>query len=183
MLNSKNYELKMQKSLDNHKHNLAKLRVGRAHAGILDHIQVDYYGSVLPLNQVANVTVSDVRMITVQAWDAKMTATIEKAIRDSDMGLNPAASGSVIRVPMPPLSEERRKELIKVVKTETEEAKIALRNIRRDANNEFKTDLKAKLISEDEDKRGQDIIQKMLDKFIHEVELVTQQKETELITV
>ncbi len=176
-------EIKMQKSLDNYKHNLSKIRTGRAHAGLLDHIQVDYYGAMMPISQVATISVSDVRTITVQAWEAKMVGTIEKAIRESDLGLNPSPSGSLIRVPLPPLTEERRRELIKVVKSEGEDAKISIRNIRRDANNELKQQLKDKLISEDDEKRGQDDVQKITDKFIIEIDKVSSEKEKELLTV
>ena len=179
----KTSETKMQKSLENYRAGLAKIRTGRAHAGILDHIQIDYYGAMMPISQVATITVTDVRTITVQPWEAKMAGIIEKTIRDSDLGLNPSMNGSVIRVPMPSLTEERRKELIKVVKSEGEEAKVAIRNIRRDANNELKTKLKDKLITEDDEKRGQDDIQKITDKFINEVDLATMDKEKELLTV
>jgi ribosome recycling factor len=179
----KQAETKMQKSVESYKSNLSKIRTGRAHAGILDHVQVDYYGSILPVNQVANVTVSDARTVMVQPWEAKMSATIEKAIRDSDLGLNPIGSGSTIRVPMPPLTEERRRELIKVVKGEGEEAKVAVRNIRRDANADLKAKLKDKLISEDDDKRGQEEIQKLTDKYIVEIDKATAEKEKELLTV
>lgn len=176
-------ESKMQKSLENYKINLAKIRTGRAHAGILDHVMVDYYGSMMPLSQIATVNVSDARTITVQPWEAKMAANIEKAIRDSDLGLNPASNGAVIRVPMPILTEERRKELIKVVKSEGEEAKIAVRNIRRDGNADLKAKLKDKLISEDEDKRTQEEIQKLTDKFIIEIDRFTSEKEKEMMAV
>ncbi len=179
----KQSEARMNKSLDGYKINLSKIRTGRAHAGILDHVHVEYYGSMVPISQVANVTVTDVRTVSVQPWESKMAAVIEKAIRDSDLGLNPSSSSGVIRVPMPPLTEERRKELIKVVKSEAEEAKIAIRNIRRDANNELKAKLKDKLITEDEDKRAQDDIQKITDKFIAEIDKVTADKEKELLTV
>ncbi|MCX8515075.1 MAG: hypothetical protein RL017_26 [Pseudomonadota bacterium] len=179
----KNLEIKMQKSLDNYKINLSKIRTGRAHAGILDHVHVDYYGSFVPLSQVASITVTDARTVTVQPWESKMAAPIEKAIRESDLGLNPALNGNLIRVPMPPLTEERRKELIKVVKAEGEEAKVAIRNVRRDANNELKTQLKNKLISEDAEKQGQDEVQKITDKFIAEVDKATDEKEKELMVV
>lgn len=179
----KQAEIKMQKSVDNYAHSLTKVRTGRAHAGILDHVQVDYYGQMVPISQVASITVSDVHTISVQPWEAKMSAVIEKAIRESDLGLNPASSGNIIRVPMPPLTEERRKELIKVVKGEGEDAKIAIRNIRRDANGELKTKLKDKLITEDEDKRSQDEIQKLTDKFIATIDKLTTDKEKELLTV
>lgn len=174
---------KMDKALEHYRANLSKIRTGRAHAGILDTVMVDYYGAMMPLSQIATVTVSDTRTITVQPWEAKMAGQIEKAIRDSDLGLNPASSGATIRVPMPALTEERRKELIKVVKAEAEEAKVSMRTIRRDANVEFKTKLKDKLITEDEDKRGQDEIQKLTDRYVLEIDRITQDKEKELMTV
>lgn len=179
----KQAETKMVKSLDSYKTTLTKIRTGRAHAGLLDHIQIDYYGAMMPINQVATVTASDARTLTVQPFEAKMAGVIEKAIRDSDLGLNPASNGSTVRVPMPALTEERRKELIKVVKGEGEEAKVAIRNIRRDANNELKAKLKDKEITEDDDKRGQDDVQKMTDKFIVEIDKLTSDKEKELLTV
>jgi ribosome recycling factor len=179
----KNLESKMNKSIDKYKQDLAKIRTGRAHAGILDHIHVDYYGTLMPINQVANLSVSDARTITVQVWEAKMAGNVEKAIRDSGLGLNPVSAGSVLRIPMPLLTEERRKELVKVVKDEAETAKIAIRNIRRDANNELKAKLKDKLISEDDDKRTQDEIQKITDKYIITIDNLTNEKEKELIKV
>ena len=179
----KTLDTKMLKSVEKLKQDLAKIRTGRAHAGLLEHIMVDYYGSMMPINQVATLSVSDPRTITVQVWEAKMTANVEKAIRDSGLGLNPVTSGTILRVPQPPLTEERRKELIKVVKDEAEGAKIAIRNIRRDANNELKAKLKDKLISEDDDKRTQDEIQKITDKYIVLIENMMSEKEKELITV
>ena len=179
----KNSEARMHKSFDSYKATLAKIRTGRAHGGILEHIQIDYYGAMMPISQVATITVTDARTITVQPWEAKMAGVIEKTIRDSDLGLNPAVNGSVIRVPMPALTEERRKELIKVVKSEGEDAKVAVRNIRRDANNELKAKLKEKLITEDDEKRGQDDIQKMTDKIISDIDKATADKEKELLTV
>ncbi len=179
----KQTETKMSKTLENYKGTLGKIRTGRAHAGILDHVQVDYYGSMMPINQVATVNVSDARTLNVQPFEAKMAGIIEKAIRDADLGLNPATNGSTVRVPMPPLTEERRKELIKVVKAEAEDAKVAVRNLRRDANNELKAKLKDKEITEDDDKRGQDEIQKITDKFIVEIDKLTADKEKELLTV
>lgn len=180
---TKDVELKMQKSLDNYKNNLSKIRTGRAHAGILDHVVVDYYGSFLPVSQVANVSVTDVSNVAVQPWEAKMLSVIEKAIRESDLGLNPVVNGPVIRVPMPPLTEERRRELAKVVKTESEDAKVVIRNIRRDANNDLKNELKDKLISEDDEKRLSNEVQKLTDKYIVEIENVTSIKEKELLTI
>lgn len=176
-------QIKMQKSVENYRINLSKVRTGRAHAGILDHVQVDYYGSMVPVSQVASVVVSDVSTITVQPWESKMGSVIEKAIRDSDLGLNPASNGNLIRVPMPSLTEERRKDLIKVIKAEAEDAKVAVRNIRRDANVDFKNAFKDKVITEDEEKRGQDEIQKLTDKYIAEIEKLMLDKEKELLTV
>ncbi|HRE15599.1 MAG TPA: ribosome recycling factor [Rhodocyclaceae bacterium] len=179
----KTTETKMQKSLDSLKNDLAKVRTGRAHTGLLDHVQVDYYGSMVPVNQVANITLIDARTIGVQAWEKPMAAKIEKAIRDSDLGLNPASQGEVIRVPMPALTEERRRDLTKVVKSEGENAKVAIRNLRRDANNTLKEALKKKEIAEDEERRTQDDIQKLTDKFVAEVDKMLAQKEAELMQV
>src|SRR5574340_222583 len=159
----KSAEQKMQKSLEALKADLAKVRTGRAHTGILDHVTVDYYGSPTAINQVANLTLIDSRTIGVAPWEKKMVGAIERAIRDSDLGLNPSSQGDLIRVPMPALTEERRKELIKVVKHEGEGAKVAIRNIRRDANAHLKDLLKDKAISEDDDRRAQDDIQKLTD--------------------
>ncbi|MEY2777642.1 MAG: hypothetical protein RLY30_1740 [Pseudomonadota bacterium] len=174
---------KMSRSLESLKTNLSKIRTGRAHPGLLENIQVDYYGSPTPLSQVANLTLIDARTIGVAPWEKKMVAVVEKAIRESDLGLNPANSGDLIRVPMPPLTEERRKELTKVVKGEGEEAKVAIRNIRRDANEQLKKAVKDKLISEDDERRAQDDIQKITDRFVAEVDKLISQKEAELMTV
>lgn len=179
----KNTEQKMQKSLEALKNDLAKVRTGRAHTGLLDHIQVEYYGSMVPLSQIANITLVDARTIGVQPWEKPMVAKAEKAIRDSDLGLNPATQGELIRVPMPALTEERRKELIKVVKHEGENAKVAVRNLRRDANASLKEALKAKTISEDDERRSQDDIQKLTDKYVAEVDKMLSQKESELMAV
>ena len=179
----KNAEHKMQKSLESLRVDLAKVRTGRAHIGLLDHVQVDYYGSMVPVNTVANITVVDPRTLGVQAWEKGMVAKIEKAIRDSDLGLNPAAQGELIRVPMPPLTEERRRDLIKVVKHECENARIAMRNLRRDANATLKDLLKKKECSEDDERRAQDDIQKLTDKFVAEVDKQFAQKETELMAI
>lgn len=179
----KNAEHKMQRSLEALKTDLAKVRTGRAHVGILDHVQVEYYGSMVPINQVANVTLIDARNLGVQAWEKNMAAKIEKAIRDSDLGLNPASQGELIRVPMPALTEERRKDLIKVVKHEGENAKVAIRNLRRDANNHLKDALKKKEVAEDEERRAQDDIQKLTDKYVAEVDKMLAQKETELMAI
>lgn len=179
----KTAEQKMQKSIETLKVDLAKVRTGRAHTGILDHIQVDYYGSPTALSQVANVTLIDARTIGVQPWEKKMVQVVEKAIRESDLGLNPATMGEIIRIPMPALTEERRRDLTKVVKGEGEDTKIAIRNLRRDANNQLKDALKAKEISEDDERRAQDDIQKLTDKFIVEIDKLLVQKEAEIMTV
>ena len=179
----KSAEQKMQKSLEALKSDLGKVRTGRAHAGILDHVEVDYYGAPMPINQVANVTLIDARTIGVSPWEKKMVGPIEKAIRDSGLGLNPATMGELIRVPMPPLTEERRRELIKVVKNEGENAKVAVRNIRRDANNTLKELVKNKEISDDDERRAQDDVQRLTDKFIGEIEKTLQVKEADLLAV
>jgi len=179
----KTAEQKMHKTVETLKVDLGKVRTGRAHAGILDHVMVDYYGTMMPVNQVANVTLSDARTISVQPWEKKMAAVIEKAIRDSDLGLNPSSQGDLIRVPMPALTEERRRDLIKVVKTEGEGAKVAVRNVRRDANAHLKDELKAKTISEDEDKRAVDDIQKLTDRHIAEIDKLIAEKEKDLMAV
>jgi ribosome recycling factor len=179
----KGAEHKMQKSLEALRVDLAKIRTGRAHIGLLDHVQVDYYGSPVAVNTVANITVLDPRTLGVQAWEKGMAAKIEKAIRDSDLGLNPAAQGELIRVPMPPLTEERRRDLIKVVKHECENARVAMRNLRRDANATLKDLLKKKECSEDEERRAQDDIQKLTDKYVAEVDKQFAQKETELMAI
>jgi len=179
----KGAEQKMQKSLDALKHDYQKVRTGRAHTGLLDHIQVDYYGAMMPINQVANVTLADPRTIAVQPWDKKMIQAVEKAIRDSDLGLNPATSSDVIRVPMPPLTEERRKDLIKVVRHEAENARIAVRNVRRDANEHLKKLLKDHSISEDDERHAQTDVQKLTDRYIAEIDRVLQTKEADLLAV
>ncbi len=179
----KTTEQKMQKSLESLKADLGKVRTGRAHTGILDHVQVDYYGSMMPINQVANITLIDARTIGVQPWEKPLVAKVEKAIRDSDLGLNPASQGDVIRVPMPALTEERRRDLIKVVKHEGENAKIAMRNLRRDANTHLKDALKKKLISEDDERRAQDDIQKLTDRYVIEVDKLLAEKEKDLMAV
>ncbi len=179
----KNAEQKMLKSIEALKTDLGKVRTGRAHTGILDHVMVDYYGSPTPVNQVANVTLVDSRTLGVAPYEKKLAAAIEKAIRDSDLGLNPSSVGDIVRVPMPALTEERRKDLIKVVRGEAENSRVAIRNIRRDANNHLKDLLKDKAISEDEERRGQDDIQKLTDKFIAEVDKVLQAKEADLMAI
>ena len=174
---------KMAKSVDTLKHDLAKIRTGRAHPGILDSIRVDYYGTEMPINQVANVTLSDARTISIQPFEKKMAQVIEKAIRDSDLGVNPASSGDVIRVPMPALTEERRRELTKIVKHEGENAKVAVRNIRRDAIQHLKNLLKEGEVSEDEEKRAQDEVQKLTDKSIVDIDKLVAEKEKDLMAV
>ena len=179
----KQSEQKMGKSFETLKSDLAKVRTGRAHTGLLDHIQVDYYGTMMGLKQVANVTLTDARTITVQPWEKKLASVIEKAIRDSGLGLNPTSAGDSIRVPMPALTEERRKELATVVKSDGEHAKVVIRNIRRDANNALKDALKAKTIPEDDEKRAQDDVQKLTDRFIKDVDHAVAEKEKELMSV
>lgn len=179
----KSAEQKMQKSLEALKVDLSKVRSGRAHTGFLDHVAVDYYGAPTPINQVANINLIDARTIGVIPWEKKMANAIEKAIRESDLGLNPMSVGETIRVPMPALTEERRRDLIKVVKQEAEAVRIAMRNIRRDANAQLKELLKTKEISEDDERRGQDEIQKLTDRYIIEIDKVIQVKEAELMAV
>ena len=174
---------KMAKSVDTLKHDLAKVRTGRAHTGIIDHLRVDYYGSEMPINQVANVTLADARTISIQPFEKKMVQVVEKAIRDSDLGVNPATSGDVIRVPMPPLTEERRRELTKIVKQEGESAKVAVRNIRRDAIQHLKELLKEGEVGEDQEKRAQDEVQKMTDKAIADIDKLVADKEKDLMAV
>lgn len=176
-------ESKMQKSLESLKNDLQKVRTGRAHTGLLDHIQVDYYGSMVPVNQIANITLIDARTIGVQPWEKNMASKVEKAIRDSDLGLNPAAQGELIRVPMPALTEERRRDLIKVVKNEGESAKVAIRNLRRDANTQLKDALKKHEIPEDDERKTQDDIQKLTDRYVSEVDKMLALKEAELMQV
>lgn len=178
-----NADQKMQKSLEALRSNLSKIRTGRAHTGLLDHVMVEYYGSLVAVNQVANVTLGDARTINVQPYEKNMVAKVEKAIRDGDLGLNPATNGDVIRVPMPMLTEERRRELIKVVKSEVEDAKVAVRNVRRDANDALKKLVKDKEISEDDERRAQDDIQKLTDKYVAEIDKMLQVKETEMMAV
>lgn len=179
----KSTEQRMSKSLDALKVDLTKIRTGRAHTGLLDHVMVDYYGSPTLVNQVANITLIDARTIGVQPWEKNMVGKVERAIRDSDLGLNPATNGDIIRVPMPMLTEERRRDLIKLVKAEGENAKVAVRNIRRDANNSLKELLKKKEISEDDERRVQDDIQKLTDRFVAEIDQVLSVKETDLMAV
>jgi len=179
----KTTEQKMHKSLDALKTDLAKVRTGRAHTGLLDHITVDYYGTSMPISKVANVSLLDARTLGVSPWEKKMLGVIEKAIRESDLGLNPATQGDVVRVPMPSLTEERRRELIKVIKHEAENAKVAVRNLRRDANHALKEQLKSKAVSEDEERRAQEDIQKITDKHIADIDKMIAGKEAELMAI
>ena len=179
----KNTESKMDQSIAAFSNNLTKIRTGRANPALLDTVQVDYYGSLMPINQVANVSLLDARTISVQPWEKGMAAKIEKAIRDSDLGLNPSAMGELIRVPMPPMTEERRKELTKVVRSEGENAKVAVRNLRRDANEAVKKLVKDKLASEDDQKRAEADIQKVTDKHIADIDKLIAAKEQEIMAV
>jgi len=179
----KNAEAKMQKSVEALKHELQKIRTGRAHPGLLDQVHVDYYGSMVPISQVANVSLLDARTISVQPWDKGMGAKIEKAIRESDLGLNPAAQGDLLRVPMPALTEECRKELTKVVRHTGEEAKVAVRNLRRDANEHLKKLLKDKQVAEDEERRAQDEVQKLTDRTVAEIDKLVHAKEADVLAV
>ena len=179
----KDTEQRMRKSLDALRADLGKVRTGRAHTGLLDHVMVDYYGSPTLVTQVANITLIDARTIGVQPWEKNMVGKVERAIRDADLGLNPATNGELIRVPMPMLTEERRRDLIKLVKSEGEDAKIAVRNIRRDANHSLKELLKKKEISEDDERRVQDEIQKLTDRFVTEIDQTLAAKEVDLMAV
>ncbi|HIO97877.1 MAG TPA: ribosome recycling factor [Leucothrix sp.] len=179
----KDAESRMQKSIESLRGELAKVRTGRAHPSLLEHIVVDYYGSDTPLNQVANIGVEDARTLTVTPWEKPMVQAVEKAIMKSDLGLNPNTAGSVIRIPMPQLTEERRRDLVKVVKHEGENAKVAIRNIRRDANSDFKMFEKEKEISEDEERKGQEDIQKITDKYVKDIDDTVAVKETDLMKV
>lgn len=179
----KSADQKMHKTLDTLKADLGKIRTGRAHTGILDHIQVDYYGNPTPLNQVANVSLIDARTIGVTPWEKKMVAVIDKAIREADLGLNPATMGDTVRVPMPALTEERRRDLTKVVRGEAENARVAVRNIRRDANTALKELLKSKAASEDDERRAQEDIQKLTDRYIAEIDKALAAKEADLMAV
>ena len=179
----KTAEQKMARSVDTFKGELQKIRTGRAHPGILDQVQVDYYGSMLLISQVANVTLLDARTISVQPWEKGMGAKIERAIRESDLGLNPSSQGDLLRVPMPALTEERRRDLTKVVRNAAEDSRIAVRNLRRDANDHAKRLLKDKAISEDEERRSLDELQRLTDRTIAEIDRLTAAKEAEIMAV
>lgn len=174
---------RMGKSVEALTHELAKIRTGRAHPSLLDHVMVNYYGSDMPIKQVANVSVEDGRTLAVTPWEQNMVSPVEKAIMNSDLGLNPSTAGTVIRVPLPPLTEERRKDLIRVVRQEAEQSRVAIRNIRRDANSELKELVKEKLISEDDERRGGEIIQKLTDQHVKEVDRVLEEKEKDLMAI
>ena len=179
----KDAERRMQKSIDSLKTDLTKIHTGRPHPSLLDHVTVDYYGSQVPISQVANINVEDARTLSVTPWEKPMVAVVEKAIMSSDLGLNPSTSGSNIRIPMPPLTEERRRDLTRVVKGEGEQAKVAVRNIRRDANSDFKSLLKDKEISEDEAHAAEDGVQKLTDKYVAVIDAVLQEKEQDLLSI
>lgn len=176
-------EKRMKKTVESLKHEMTKIRTGRASASFLDHVQVDYYGNLTPLNQVASVSSSDSRTLMVTPFEKSMVAAIEKAILTSDLGLNPATAGTAIRVPMPALTEERRKEMIKVVRSEAEQGRVSIRNVRRDANNTLKELVKGKDISEDDERRANDLVQKLTDKYIAEIEVVLTAKEKDLMAI
>ncbi len=176
-------DARMRKSVEAFKQALSKIRTGRAHPSLLDHLKVEYYGSDVPLSQVANITVEDSRTLVVNPWEKQMVQAVEKAIMKSDLGLNPNTAGTVIRIPMPPLTEERRRDMVKVVRSEAEGARVAIRNIRRDANSDFKELLKEKEISEDDERRASDRIQKLTDQYVEEIEKLVEVKEAELMEI
>jgi ribosome recycling factor len=179
----KTTEQRMLKTIEALKGDLAKVRTGRAHTGLLDHVQVEYYGAMVPLSQVANIGLGDARTITVQPWEKKLVPVVEKAIRESELGLNPSAHGDILRVPMPALTEERRRELTKVIKHEGENARVSVRNLRRDANQSLKDLLKKKEVSEDDERRAQDEVQKLTDRFVADIDKLIGEKEKEIMTV
>lgn len=179
----KDAEKRMQRSIEALNHELSRMRTGRASTGLLDHIQVDYYGSSTPIKQVGNVVVEDARTLSITPWEKQMIPVIEKAIMTAELGLNPVTAGSVIRVPMPPLTEERRREFVRLVKQEGENARVAVRNIRRDANSDIKQLLKEKEITEDEERRAQEAIQKLTDKYVEEIDTILEKKEKDIMEV
>lgn len=179
----KDAEIRMGKSIESLQHELSKIRTGRAHPSLLDHVTVEYYGAQVPLSQTANIAVEDSRTLSVSPWETSMVQAIEKAIMNSDLGLNPNSAGSVIRIPLPPLTEERRRDMVRIVRQEAEGARVAIRNIRRDANSDFKDLVKEKEISEDDERRAQEEIQKLTDRFVKQVEVCVNEKETELMEV
>ena len=179
----KDAEKRMQRSVETLKHEMSRMRTGRAHPSLLEHLEVDYYGNATPLKQVANISVEDARTLSITPWEKQLVPAIEKVIMTAELGLNPVTAGSVIRVPMPPLTEERRREFVKIIKHEGENAKVAVRNIRRDANSDAKQLLKEKEITEDDERRAEDAIQKLTDKFIEEIDSIIVQKEKDLMEV
>ena len=179
----KDAKIRMRKSVESLEHELSKIRTGRAHPSLLDHVMVSYYGSDVPINQVANIAVEDARTLTVTPWEQAMVQVVDKAIRSCDLGLNPATAGNVIRVPLPPLTEERRRDMIRIVRQEAEGARVAIRNIRRDANHDLKSMVKEKLISEDDERRGEEAIQKITDQNIKDVDAHLEKKEADLMVV
>jgi len=179
----KDAEQRMLKSIESMRGEMAKIRTGRASPALIDHLTVDYYGTATPINQVANISVQDARTIAVQPWEKNMVPVVERAIMEANLGFNPVTAGDLIRIPMPPLTEERRKEMVKVAANEGENGKVAVRNIRRDANSDFKALLKDKDITEDEDKQSQDAIQKMTDKHVAQIDEIVKEKEAEILTV
>ena len=179
----KDAAVRMAKTVDALGHELAKIRTGRAHPSLLDHVMVSYYGSDMPIKQVANVTVEDARTLAITPWERNMVQAVEKAIMQSDLGLNPNTAGTVIRVPMPALTEERRRDLIKVARNEAEQARVGIRNVRRDPNSSLKNLVKEKMISEDDERRGQEIVQKLTDQYVKEVDQVLEQKEADLMAI
>ena len=179
----KDADQRMQKSIESMRGELAKIRTGRASPAIIDHLTVDYYGTATPISQVANISVQDARTLGVQPWEKNMVPVVERAIMEANLGLNPMTAGDLIRIPLPPLTEERRKEMVKVAASEGESGKVAIRNIRRDANSDFKSLLKDKDISEDEEKRAEDSVQKLTDKYVAEIDEIVKDKEAEILTV
>lgn len=179
----KDAEQRMQKSIESMRSEMAKIRTGRASPALIDYLNVDYYGVATPISQVANISVQDARTLAVQPWEKNMVPVVERAIMEANLGLNPVTAGDLIRIPMPPLTEERRKEMVKVAAAEGESGKVAIRNIRRDANSDFKSLLKDKEISEDQEKGAEDSIQKLTDKFVEQVDEVVKEKEAEILTV
>ena len=179
----KDAEQRMKKSIDSMRADMAKIRTGRASPALIDHLTVDYYGVATPLNQVANISVQDARTLSIQTWEKQMVPVVEKAIMEANLGLNPITTGDLMRIPMPALTEERRKEMVKVAASEGESGKVAIRNIRRDANSDFKELLNEKEISEDDDRRAQDSIQKLTDKYVADVDAIVAEKEAEILTV
>jgi ribosome recycling factor len=174
---------RMKKTIEAFKHELAKIRTGRAHPSLLDHISVSYYGNEVPLSQTANITIEDARTLAVTPWERNMVGAIEKAIMTSDLGLNPNTAGTVIRVPMPPLTEQRRRDLVKVARHEAEDARVAIRNIRRDANTDLKNALKDKLIPEDQERKGQEQVQKLTDQYVKEIDSLLEAKESDMLAI